>query len=231
LGEGVQARARPPPCLRKNAPQCGIGFEVWQRAGSHFKASSRWACSRRNRFAGYGRRVELATRIGGELFSQQGRVSGGSELSIAKIAVKVGDCARFCANEPCGNKQNSCAIFVETSQSLGRVAPGSRGGLSSSEPNHNRFSFQHITQRFLEQHFFHILVLSAFATGRLAAILIFRGSSTSSPNLVQECSLSTTCVTVSTSGTFNQRQHKQGKHSWRRYLTAAPMLWLARAWC
>jgi hypothetical protein len=186
-----------------------------------------WARFCGDRFAAY-RRV---SRLHTGLFLHEQGLRASSELIIEGFATNVQGCALRYAIEASGEGQNLCAIFVETSQSLGRNVSEGRGSFSSSEPNHNRFSFQHITERFHEQHFFHILVLDAFVPGRLAAILIFRGSSTSSPNLVQECNLSTTCVTVSTSGTFNQRQHKQGKHSWRRYLIAAPMLWLARAWC
>jgi hypothetical protein len=50
-------------------------------------------------------------------------------------------------------------------------------------------------------------------------------------DLAPEEILQTTCETDSKVRTFFKPETKQGNHSWRRYLNAAPMLWLARALC
>ena len=53
-------------------------------------------------------------------------------------------------------------------------------------------------------------------------------SNSSLMGLAQQKILHTTCVTASTAPHIpTTTNRKQGKHSWRNYLIAAPMLWLA----
>jgi len=58
----------------------------------------------------------------------------------------------------------------------------------------------------------------------------FSGFSTSWVRLAQECFLNTTCANRRYIER-NQNEKQAGLDSWRRYLIAAPTLWLARAWC
>jgi hypothetical protein len=77
---------------------------------------------------------------------------------------------------------------------------------------------------------FRIFALQSARADAGGCYIDFSGFSASRVLLAQERFLNTTCVTAGTNGGI-QHEKQAGFDSWRRYLTAAPTLWLARAWC
>jgi hypothetical protein len=77
--------------------------------------------------------------------------------------------------------------------------------------------------------FFREFWVEGFRSVALGCYIRFSGFLFSRVNCTQEQKMYTTYVTAGTAGT-SKNKIQQGTYSWRKYLTAAPMPWLARAW-
>jgi hypothetical protein len=72
---------------------------------------------------------------------------------------------------------------------------------------------------------FKIFRVRGYSDDVIGCYIIFSGFSASTMSCIQKRKMYTTNVTVGTAGA-SKSKIRQGKHSWRRYLIAAPMAWL-----
>jgi hypothetical protein len=99
------------------------------------------------------------------------------------------------------------------------------GSFASITRCHNHLSFQQIAKLVCRETF-NILPAGGCRVVASGCYIIFSGFPTSPLSCTQEQKMYTTNVTVGTADA-SKRKTKQGKYSWRRYLTAAPIPWLA----